>query len=261
MFLFDVNMAPLILNTTGSFVVGFVLILSGIPSQYQQTYFMYSGVVRGFCSVWTSFGNFVEESYLVLFLTYGPVKCLLNIVVTLIFAFAACAAGRKVAIVFKSGANLAGRIPQIHDEDARLAYETERASSSSPPSPSSAAAAAERSSASSVVYYSANRGGRERVLVSSFAQLLDSWIDKAKRHNTAVLTRRHAAIIGGLIVVPLVATIVVTTIPEEPTTSSVSQERTTVAFDYGITLMWSVVGAFAGTLLGMGRSPRRDVKW
>eukprot|EP00761_Pharyngomonas_kirbyi_P014120 gb/GECH01014150.1/.p1 GENE.gb/GECH01014150.1/~~gb/GECH01014150.1/.p1 ORF type:complete len:1141 (+),score=236.04 gb/GECH01014150.1/:1-3423(+) len=122
----SINFFAMALNVSGSLIIGVVTAFQQVKYQYPQTYLMYDAIKGGFCSVFTTFGNFIEDSDILLNFKYGFWKSLFNIVATLVLSFITYQLGRFLALKWKAGAGFSWELMTMENEDRRMEFEANK---------------------------------------------------------------------------------------------------------------------------------------
>eukprot|EP01156_Anaeramoeba_ignava_P012715 Anaeramoba_ignava/a4937_14.p1 GENE.a4937_14~~a4937_14.p1 ORF type:complete len:510 (-),score=124.67 a4937_14:18-1547(-) len=118
----DINFANSLKNAIGSFVIAMTGQIAQIKFQYTQTYLMYNAIQNSFCSVFTTFGNVIEDTEKVMYFDYwwiSPVFLIGNLILSFFFHYL----GVVVANKFKKGVKYSTALSHLDGEDYRMNYE------------------------------------------------------------------------------------------------------------------------------------------
>jgi fluoride ion exporter CrcB/FEX len=121
-----ISITSMFKNATGCFFIAIATAFQGVKFQYFQTYLMYDAIKGGFLSVFTSFGNFIEDNDILLQMKYGFIKAPLNYSATILLSFICYQFGRLVALRWKAGAAFSLDLMIMENENHRIAFEIEK---------------------------------------------------------------------------------------------------------------------------------------
>lgn len=251
-----------------------------VKFQYYQTYFMYDAISGGFCSVFTSFGNFIEDTDILMQMSFGPAKAFLNFSGTLLLSFIAFALGRLLAFVWKRGTRFASLLTLLENEDKRIEYETalqieQQRDEALATSKNEIADHGSLNSSSEVIhqnYYQQPRiesssaasnnsfniyGVPQKRITKDILALqehMQKQLEKKKRHVTHALTMRHLLILMSMFIFLIFNVILVSCVQYFQLTripSGVDPDNYPfIWFEFLVCITWSVVGALAGRFFG-----------
>ena len=122
----QIDVSAMSLNVLGSGIVAVMTAFEQVKFQYLQTYLAMDAMKRSFCSVFTSFGNFIEDSDILLSFRFGYIRASLNICLTLFLSIVMYQICRLLAIKYKTGAQFSFSLILMENVDKRMEFETTR---------------------------------------------------------------------------------------------------------------------------------------
>jgi len=97
--------------------------MASIRYQYYQTYILYDGLASGFCSVFTSFGQFIIQLDILFWNRNGILKAFFHFFGTIVMSFLAYWLGRKIARKMKKGIRFVKYMNKLEHDHERMQFE------------------------------------------------------------------------------------------------------------------------------------------
>ncbi|KAL0484923.1 5 TM domain-containing transmembrane protein [Acrasis kona] len=246
----------MIYNIIGSSIVAYVATLQQVRFQYPQTYIIYDAITGGFCSVLTTFGNFIVDTDILLAMHNGFYKATVNWLMTLVLSFAAYQIGRILAIFWKKGSLYTVDLQVMDNEEKRIHFELLRQEAQTKQE--------QESIFNKQTNYGTTLDDVERKRLNSLEQFVARQMEKKRRHVTTRLKPRHILLALTIIFI-VVGNIVTVCVLQFAFYNQLddSDPRSFIGFDFSICLAWSVLGALSGRYIRLlGKPDRRGhVQW
>ncbi len=257
-YLWNINITAVALNVIGAGINGYISAFEEVKYQYFQTYYMYSSTSGASCSVFTTFGNMIEDTYRLLFVG-NPLASPVNLLSQCILGFVVYALGRWLALKYKPSAatSLAESLEKLENHDRRLRFhmdhdlEAADANAFTRPRTSSTF----RREQKAKVFGNLSSANQEKL-----NDHLTDQIDKRDRHISPWPKKRHIAILLAIYLVPAANLALTHVIPLHwfiPSTPATNRE---LVDTFIVSCFWNVTGAFIGKYLGANPA-RNKVHW
>lgn len=259
--LWGINITAMVFNVVGSMIYAFVTTLQQVRYQYFQTYIMYDAISGGFCSVLTTFGNFIVDTDILLGMQNGFYKALINWTGTLFFSFLFYQLGRLCALKWKAGVNFTFDLLTMENEDRRIHHEIEKEEMRRIHDEEN-----DILLSNNEMDYGSQLLRDNNEDVEAFAKLeklehfMTEQMDKKRRHVTKRMKPRH------IIIIILLASVIIANCIIVGSLQYISQDSkysNIFVFDFAISLIWCVLGSLAGRYIRlMGKPDRKGkVQW
>jgi len=257
--IWGINITSMIYNVIGSLIYAFVTTLQQVRYQYFQTYIIYDAVSGGFCSVLTTFGNFIVDTDILLGMQYGYLKALINWTGTLFFSFTFYQLGRIIALKWKAGARFTFDLLTMENEDRRIQHEVEKEEMRRLQDEENQILLSKREKDYGSVRSTITES-KGMVKLVKLEQHLIEQMEKKQRHVTKEMKLRHILLLCAIILFIMINTIIVTVLQ---ILSWSNDDYNIFAYDFVISSIWCVLGALAGRYIRLIGKPDRKgrVQW
>jgi fluoride ion exporter CrcB/FEX len=262
--IWGISITYMIKNASGCFFIAIVTAFQQVKFQYYHTYIMYDAIKGGFLSVFTSFGNFIEDSDILLGMRWGWLKAPINYFFTLFLSFLCYQLGRLLALKWKAGAAFSFDLMVMENEQHRMSFEL-----------ASHESELDLSATSSSTTTSTTTKERQSIKTRkplSKAERLRKYMDqqmiKKKTHKSRDLQGRHIVIMMLLGIVPFVngaLVAIVSMYDWRRVPSSVSNSSYKILwFEFIVSMFWCISGSLAGRYisgLSLLKQKKTDIQW